>query len=268
MSKVVVITGASSGLGRATAQHLSEQGHRVFGTCRNPSQHQATAGFEMLPLEITDTTSIQSLVQCVREKAQRIDVLINNAGVGITGPQEEITMEAIHQHFKTNCYGPLELIQAVLPHMRQQKTGLIINITSIAADMGLPFRGPYAAAKSALERMSEALRMEVKAFRIEICNLAPGDFVSNIAQGRHHAPLLEDSPYYEPYKTSLEMMNAHVEQGIDPKAIVAKIEAIMEQKNPEVRYKVGAPLQKISGVLKVLLPSRWFEKLLMNHYKL
>ena len=268
MSKVVLITGASSGLGLTTALHFHQRGYRVFGTSRNPESYQNYHPFPFLTL---DNSKPETMTQCITqllEEAGRLDILINNAGVGITGPVEEIELAAIRQHFEVNCFGPLYLIQKVLPIMRKQKEGLIINITSIAADMGLPFRGPYSAAKGALERMTEALRMEAKAFGIRICNLAPGDFVSNIAERRHYAKLNKKSPYFETYQFSLDQINNHVSEGIDPQQIALKIEALVHEKNPQVRYKIGAPLQKLSGILKSLLPSRIFEKLLMNHYKL
>ena len=269
MSKVVFITGASSGLGLATALYLQKKGYKVFGTCRNPSQYEKHYPFTFLTLEISDSKSIQSCIKSVLDQTGgRLDVLINNAGVGITGPIEEIQLSAVKQHFEINCFGPLEIIQAVLPKMREQGEGLIINITSIASDFGLPFRGPYSASKGALERMAEALRMETQSFGIRICNVAPGDFISNIAERRHNVFLNKDSPYFKTYQFSLDQMNEHVDNGIDPKEIAKKIESLINTINPKVRYKVGAPLQKLSGILKSLLPSRIFEKLLMNHYKL
>jgi NAD(P)-dependent dehydrogenase (short-subunit alcohol dehydrogenase family) len=268
MSKVVLITGASSGLGLATALHLHEKGYTVFGTSRNPEKLHSKYPFTFLPLENTDPKSIQECLATVLKDAGRLDVLINNAGVGITGPMEEIELAAVRHHFETNCFGPLELIQAALPQMRSQREGLIINITSIASDMGLPFRGPYSAAKVALERMTEALRMETHSFGIRICNVAPGDFVSQIAERRHYATVKENSPYHKAYHHSLDQMNAHVDKGIDPKEIAKKLDSLIATKKLNVRYKIGAPLQKLSGILKSLLPSRIFEKLLMNHYKL
>ena len=268
MSKVVLITGASSGLGLTTALYLCDNGYTVYGTSRNPKQYENKYPFTFFALENEDPKSIESCVASVINEAGRLDVLINNAGVGITGPMEEIELSAVKQHFEINCFGPLKLIQAVLPQMRTQGEGLIVNITSIAADMGLPFRGPYSAAKGALERMSEALRMETKTFGIRICNLAPGDFVSNIAERRHYAPLKENSPYSKTYQFSLNQMNAHVDNGIDPKVIAQKIDDIIRTPKLKVRYVVGHFLQKLSGILKSLLPSRIFEKLLMNHYKL
>ena len=114
--------------------------------------------------------------------------MINNAGIGITGPLEEIPMEEMKRNFETNLFGPINMINAVLPYMRAQKSGQILNITSIAGYMGMPFRGFYSASKGALELITESYRMELKAFNISMSNIAPGDFATNIAAGRYHAP--------------------------------------------------------------------------------
>ena len=268
MSKVVLITGASSGLGLTTALYLHKKGHTVYGTSRKPERYDQQHPFSFLTLENADSESIRRCFKSVLDQSGRLDVLINNAGVGMIGPMEEIELNAVRQHFEVNCFGPLQLMQAVLPQMRLQGEGLIINITSIAADIGLPFRGSYSAAKGALERMSEALRMETKGHGIRICNVAPGDFASNIADRRHYASLDKDSPYFKTYQFSLEQINDHVDNGIDPIEITEIIESLIQTPKLKVRYKVGTPLQKLSGTLKSLLPSRIFEKLLMNHYKL
>ena len=152
--------------------------------------------------------------------------------------------------------------------MRQQQSGLIINITSIAGYMGLPYRGVYSASKGALELITEALRMEVKNFGIEITNLAPGDFATNIAAGRYHAPLLKGSAYEKPYGDTLQMMNEHVEIGSNPIQVAEAVLAIIETSKPKIHYKVGAFMQKFSIVLKRILPDKVYEKILMNHYKL
>ena len=170
--------------------------------------------------------------------------------------------------FDTNFFGPIEVMKAVLPAMRSQKQGLIINITSIAGYMGLPFRGVYSATKGALELITESLRMEVKGFGIQVTNIAPGDFATNIATGRYHAPVLENSAYREAYQKSLSLMDSHVDQGGDPVIMAKKIHSVIQKSSPRVRYKVGAFMQKFSVVLKRLLPSKVYERLLMNHYKL
>ena len=187
--------------------------------------------------------------------------------MGITGPMEEINADAIASNFATNCFGPLQMAQAVIPKMRDQSSGTIINITSIASYMGLPFRGPYSASKSALSIMSESLRMEVKEFGIKVLTLAPGDYATDIASRRYHSPVINKSPYKK-YKESLEEINKHVDKGNSPEEVAKAIAEILTKKNPRVHYQVGSFLQKLSKTLKNILPSRIFEKLIMNHYKL
>lgn len=267
MSKVVLITGGSTGIGKSIGEFLSEKGFIVYGTSRNPSKYRGSK-FPILPLDVKDVASIKSAVKTVIEKEEKLDVLINNAGAGITGPIEEIPEAEIQKNFDTNFFGPINVIKSVLPQMRKQNRGLIINVTSIAGYMGLPYRGIYSASKGALELTTEAFRMELKDFNIKMTNVAPGDFATNIAAGRYHAPLLEDSPYKIPYGNTLELMNAHVDSGSDPNLMAKKVFKIINTTNPKVHYKVGEFMQKFSIVLKRILPDKVYEKLLMNHYKL
>ena len=201
-------------------------------------------------------------------KTRRIDVLINNAGVGITGPLEEISMDEMKRNFETNLFGPINMINTVLPSMRSQHSGLILNITSIAGYMGLPFRGVYSASKGALELITESYRMELKSFNIKMSNIAPGDFATNIAAGRYHAPIFEDSPYKVPYGATLDMMDSHVDSGKNPLLMAEVVHKIITSKNPKIHYKVGAFLQKFSVVLKRILPDLWYEKLLSRFYNI
>lgn len=267
MSKVVFITGASSGIGNAIGEFLLVKGYKVYGTSRNP-ENVKQSSIELVALDVRNVASIRTAIQTVLDKEGKIDVLINNAGVGITGPLEEIPLEEIKNNFETNLFGPIEVMKAVLPSMRQQRVGLIINITSIAGYMGLPFRSVYSASKGALELITEGIRMEVKPFGIHIVNVAPGDFATNIAAGRYHAPLVKGSAYEKTYGTTLEMMNEHVDAGSNPNQMAEAIFKVIESQNPKVHYKVGAFMQKFSIVLKRILPDTVYEKLLMNHYKL
>jgi short-subunit dehydrogenase len=198
----------------------------------------------------------------------RLDIVINNAGVGITGPLEEIPAEEIRNNFETNFFGPIEVMKAALPQMRVQKSGLIINITSIAGYMGLPYRSVYSASKGALELITEALRMEVKSFGIQITNVAPGDFATNIASGRFHAPLIQGSAYEIPYGNTLKMMDEHVDGGSNPNEMAEVVYKIIQTKEPRIHYKVGVFMQKFSIVLKRIVSDKVYEKMLMNHYKL
>ena len=267
MSKVVLITGGSSGIGKSIGEFLNEKGFIVYGTSRN-SDNYKNSKFPILTLDVKKGETINLTVAKIIEKENRLDVVINNAGAGITGPIEEIPEDEIKNNFDTNFFGPINVIKAVLPQMRKQQSGLIINITSIAGYMGLPYRGIYSASKGALELLTEAFRMELKDFNIKMTNVAPGDFATNIAAGRYHAPLLENSPYKKPYGNTLELMNTHVNHGSSPNMMAEAVFKIINTPNPKSHYKVGEFMQKFSIVLKRILPDKVYEKLLMNHYKL
>ncbi|RYH74758.1 SDR family oxidoreductase [Flavobacteriaceae bacterium 144Ye] len=267
MSKVVLITGGSSGIGKSIGEFLLEKGFVVYGTSRNPERYSESK-LNLLALDVSNTQTITKAVQTIIDKEGRLDVLVNNAGAGITGPIEEIPDEEIKSNFETNFFGPINVIKAVLPQMRKQKSGLIINITSIAGYMGLPYRGVYSASKGALELITEAFRMEIKDFNVEMTNIAPGDFATNIAAGRYHAPVQEQSPYKTPYGNTLKLMDAHVDSGKDPLLMAKAVYKVINTKGPKAHYKVGEFMQKFSIVLKRILPDKVYEKMLMKHYKL
>jgi len=267
MSKVVLITGGSSGIGKSVGEFLSEKGFIVYGTSRSPEKYKQSK-FPILALDVKDEATISETVNTIIDKEGQLDVVINNAGAGITGPIEETPNAEIKNNFDTNFFGPINVIKAVLPLMRKQHAGLIINITSIAGYMGLPYRGVYSASKGALELLTEAFRMEIKDFNIKMTNIAPGDFATNIAAGRYHAPLLDDSPYKKPYGDTLDLMNTHVDNGSDPDMMAKSVYRIINTPNPKGHYKVGEFMQKFSIVLKRILPDKVYEKLLMKHYKL
>jgi short-subunit dehydrogenase len=267
MSKVVLITGGSSGIGKSVGEYLNQKGFKVYGTSRNPDRYSESK-FKIIGLDVTRIESISKCIQSVIDAEGRLDVVINNAGAGITGPVEEIPEAEVKRNFEINFFGPINVIKSVLPQMRKQNSGLIINITSLAGYMGLPYRGIYSASKGALELVTEAIRMEVSEFNIELTNVAPGDFATNIAAGRFHSPVIEGSPYSEKYGAILKTIDDDVDKGQDPVVMARKVYQIIESSHPNVRYKVGAPLQKFSIVLKRILPGRVYEKMLMNHYKL
>jgi len=266
--KIVLITGGSSGIGKSIGNYLKSKGHTIYGTTRNLSNYPDFSDFQLLELDVRNTNTINIAIAQLMDREGRLDVLINNAGVGITGPIEETPHEEILKTFETNFHGPLHMIKAVLPQMRKQGSGLIINITSIAGYMGLPYRGIYSATKGALEITTEALRMEIKDFGIHMTNLAPGDFATNIASGRYHAPVLTDSPYNQPYGNTLKMIDEGVNGANNPIEVAHMVYKIMNSKKPKVHYKVGSFMQKFSLTLKNLLPDKVYEKLLLNHYKL
>ncbi|SDX27123.1 Short-chain dehydrogenase [Lutibacter oricola] len=267
MSKVVLITGGSSGIGKSVGEFLTSKGFIVYGTSRNP-QNIKNHPFKLVALDVRNVETIEAAISEVIKNEGKLDVLVNNAGMGITGPVEETPTDEMRNVFETNFFGAIEVMKAVLPTMRAQKSGLIINVTSIAGYMGLPFRGIYSATKGALELVTEALRMEVKNFGIKVTNVAPGDFATNIASGRYHTPVFETSPYKKIYQSNLDLMDSHVDSGSDPIQMAEAIYKVINNSNPKVHYKVGDFMQKFSIVLKRILPDKVYEKLLMNHYKL
>tara|TARA_R110001599_G_scaffold84265_9_gene227125 strand:+ start:23548 stop:24351 length:804 start_codon:yes stop_codon:yes gene_type:complete len=267
MPKVVLITGATSGIGKSVANYLSKKGMVVYGTSRTQKEDKLLP-YKMVALDVLNAASIQKAVSIIIEKEGKIDVLVNNAGMGITGPIEETPTEEMKKVFDTNLFGAVDVMKAVLPEMRKQNSGKIINVTSIAGYMGLPFRGVYSATKGALELITEATRMEVKQFGIHIVNVAPGDFATNIAAGRFHTPVFENSAYKKTYQENLDLMDAHVDGGMNPLVMAKAVYNIIETKSPKIHYKVGGFMEKFSIVLKRVLPDKMYEKLLMNHYKL
>jgi NAD(P)-dependent dehydrogenase (short-subunit alcohol dehydrogenase family) len=265
--KVVLVTGASSGLGKSIAEYLSKD-YQVYGTSRKANQGEVISQVTFLQLDVSDKTTIQDAISYVLEKEGHIDFLINNAGVGIAGSIEETPEEMIREVFETNFFGVLNVCKGVLPVMRKQQSGCIINVSSIGGEIPLPYRGYYTATKSAVEHISEAMRMEVKPFGIRVAVLQPGDFTSNINHARKEAPLVSDSDYYPYYKKVKSQINTDVDGGFNPVLAAKVVKKIMEEKHPGLKYKVGAFMQRNAFRIKNLLPYKVFEKMLMKEYGL
>src|SRR5215468_1585535 len=166
--KVVLITGASSGVGQSTARLLSQKGYKVFGTSRNPARAEAIPAVEMLALDVRSDTSVSACVKAVVNQVGRVDVLVNNAAYELAGALEEISLEEAKAQFETNFFGVVRMVTAVLPLMRQRGQGQIINVSSLSGTSSIPFMGIYSASKFALEGYTEALRLEVKPFNVHV----------------------------------------------------------------------------------------------------
>ena len=261
--QVILITGASSGIGLSTAEYLVKKGHRVFGTSRSKPEQ---ANFEWICMDVTSRESVRTAVDLALEKAGRIDVLINNAGLGIVGPLEETTDELILKVFDTNVLGVMRVCRAVIPVFREQRSGLILNISSIAAEMGLPFRGIYSASKASLEILTESLSMELKEFNIKVCSVLPGDIATSINQNRLVVGLRENSVYADSFAKIHKQINEEVSQAAPPIVIAKTVARIIDRKNPELHYTVGPFIQKSAILLRRILPQRSFERLLMWFY--
>ena len=268
MKKVIYITGISSGFGKETAGILAEQGHTVYGTVRKDSGSDNNVHY--LKMDLTDIDSIKKAVLTVLEKEGRIDVLINNAGMHTGGPIETTPAEYAKLQMDTNFFGMFQLTREVLPVMRKQGGGTIINFSSIGGLMGLPFQPFYSASKFAIEGFSEALRIEVKQFNIKIVLINPGDFhTSNSANRRNYlAPTGTGNPYNDQFLKSMEVIEKDEAAGWEPVVLARKIVRIVECKNPRQRYIIASFEQKLAVVLKYILPGKWFMKILADHYKI
>lgn len=177
---VVLVTGVSSGIGRATAQMFAKQGCQVFGTVRNLSKATPLPGVQLIEMDVSDQGSVQRGIQSVMNSAKRIDVLVNNAGVAMLGAAEETSIDEAKWMFDTNVFGILRTSQAVLPHMRAQRSGRIVNVSSVLGFLPAPYMGLYSAAKHAVEGMSETLDHEVRQFGVRVLLVEPGFTKSNL----------------------------------------------------------------------------------------
>lgn len=268
MKKVILITGISSGFGKQTAELLAAKGHSVYGTVRGDAETDSKVN--CLKLDLTNTDSIKQAVQTVLQKEGRIDILINNAGMHTGGPIETSPVEDIKLQLDTNFMGMVHLTREVLPLMRQQGGGTIINFSSIMGLMGLPFQAFYSAGKFAIEGFSEALRMEVKQFNIKVILINPGDFRTNNSANRRNflAPTGINDPYHEQFEKTLAIVEKEEANGWEPVVLARKIVKIVDCKNPRQRYIIASFEQKLAVVLKYIIPGKWFRKILEDHYKI
>src|SRR2546425_4169268 len=237
-NRAVLITGASSGFGRETARLLLVRGFKVYGTSRNPSAKPQESGVGMIALDVDSDDSVQNGVKDLLDEAGRLDVLVNNAGYVLTGGAEETSIAEAKAQLETDFFGPVRMAKAVLPTMRKQGSGQIINISSMAAILPVPFEGYYAAAKAALLAWSEALRHEVKSLGIKVSVIEPGFFKTNLGNTRKIAkyPIRD---YDHLRLQAVSTLDEDFRNGADPKIVGETVLRIIESKNPKLEYAVG-----------------------------
>lgn len=263
--KVILITGISSGFGEKTAELLAQNGHIVYGTVRKKITPKSN--FHVLLMDLMNPDSIAETAKTVFDNEGRIDVLINNAGMHTGGSIETLPLEYVKMQMETNFMGMVHLSRLVLPMMRNQGGGTIINFGSIGGIMGLPFQGYYSASKFAIEGFSEALRMEVKQFKINVVVINPGDFhTNNSANRRGFIVRSESDPYQSQFEKTLSIIENDEAKGWKPQILAEKIVKIVECRNPKQRYIIASNEQKLAVVLKHFLPGKIFSKILESHY--
>jgi NAD(P)-dependent dehydrogenase (short-subunit alcohol dehydrogenase family) len=261
----IVITGASSGIGKAVANHLAKVGHQVLGTSRY--KEGRFDNFELLKLDVTDNSSVEKFIEQIFHRFQQVDVLINNAGYVISGPVENITIEEAKQQIDTNYFGVVRLTQKFLPHFRANNKGKIINICSLAGQIGMPFQAHYSASKYALEGFTDALRLELSPFKIQVCNINPGDFRTNITYNRKITPHI-DSAYKMQFERILDIYATEENNGADPVRIANLITSLLSKNKLKARYTVGKFSQTSSVTFKRIFGTQLFERVMKIMWKI
>jgi NAD(P)-dependent dehydrogenase (short-subunit alcohol dehydrogenase family) len=248
MSKVVLVTGASSGLGRATAALLAAGGIRVYGTSRTPARDDL--GWPMLPLDVRSNSSVAACVAQVLMREGRIDALVNNAGYAFVGAVEETSLDETRAQLETNFFGALRMMQAVLPAMQAQGSGRIVNISSLAGAVAFPFLGAYAASKQALEAMSEALAHELRGSDVRVTLLEPDGMRTAI--GFHH-PRVEH-PTLGPRRRHVLGLLQHATTGAgnDPELLARAVADAIASPAPPLRIVIGEGARRMIAARRTM----------------
>jgi short-subunit dehydrogenase len=272
--KVVIITGASSGIGKATALMLKNEGHIVYGVARRVEMMKdlETAGIKIIKTDLTIDKDMTNLVETVVKENGRIDVLVNNAGYGDYGAIEDVSMETARKQIEVNLIGLARMCQLVLPHMRAQKSGKIFNISSIGGKISTPLGGWYHASKFAVEGLSNSLRLETKKFCIDVIVVEPGAIATewssvmldNLKKTSGNGAYKEDVEKFTAFFSHIEHRGGK-ETASSPDVIAKVISKGMKAKNPKIRYVAGKLAKPILFMRKIL-SDKAFDKLILKMF--
>lgn len=269
---VVLVTGCSSGIGRALCQAFHDRGCRVIATSRRPGtltslEHQ---GMGVFPLDVTNTDAIETVVASIIDQEGRLDILVNNAGYGQFGPLMDVDLQTLHQQFATNVFAPLALIQRVAPVMKSQGRGTIVNIGSISGLVTTPFAGAYCGSKAAFHAISDALRLELQPFGIHVVTVQPGAVRSNFGQaGAASLATWETADsWYASLKDQVRSRAvASQAEGMPAQEFAHRVVARIVRDSPPPRLRFG-PKSQWLPLLRLVLPTRLFEELLSRKFGL
>ena len=268
--KVVLITGASSGIGMATASVLNERGYQVYAAARQVEKMKSLrqAGIHVLAMDVTKEEAMASAIQTINREAGTIDVLVNNAGYGSYGALEDVPISEAKYQFEVNVFGLARLIQLVLPAMRAQRAGRIINVSSIGGRIGEPHGAWYHATKFAVEGLSDSLRMELKQFGIEVVVIQPGAIQTewNRIARENLVKVSGGTVYQDLVGKHAQMLENADRRGSQPLVIAKTIERAIEDRHPKTRYAAGAGAKAILFIRKIL-SDRAFDKLMLSQMK-
>ena len=265
---VVLVTGAATGIGRATAELLSRRGHRVFGTSRDPSRVSAPEGIEMVALDVTVGESVAAGVRAVLERAGRVDALVNNAGYGLLGAAEETSHEEFAAQLDTNFVGAVRTTAAVLPHLRRQGAGKIVNVSSLGGTAALPYTAAYAASKFALEGYSEALRHELLPFGVYVSLVSPTNVRTETLATSNRVVAAAHPAYAAARERFVSAFKADGSASrVLPGDVAEVIARAIEHPRPRLRHPIGMQARLIP-LLKAVLPQPAFETAIRRQLKL
>lgn len=242
----VFLTGASAGIGLETAKRLSKEGFHIWGTSRNLSRLPKLKNFHPVQLDLNNTDSINQAFDHALKEAETFHILINNAGNGFLGPAEKLPREIWQEQFQTLFFGPLQLTHKVLPVMRKQNSGLIINVSSLASRFPIPFMGPYNAAKAAFSSLTQTLRLELgHNHPIHIVDLQPGDIRTAFNDAMRIAKEIDTSDYSNSIKNAFDVIKANMESAPEPKVVAKEILRIIHNPASGPVFKAGSFFQTI-----------------------
>jgi len=264
-SRVALVTGASSGFGKAIAVLLSKNGFRVFGTSRRPEVAQPD-GFQMLSLDVNSDESVRACVSSVLDQTGRLDLLVNNAGFVLSGAIEETSIEEAKSQFETNFFGVMRMTREVLPIMRGQQAGRIVIIGSVGGLLAGPFEGMYIATKHALEGYTETLRLEVKGFGIRVSIIEPGFFKTGLFKSE--TPVRARLPEYDRARKNASVVREgeHRGKALPPALVAELVLRVARSSSPRLRYAIGK--EKGAIRLKKIIPEGVYESFTRKHWKL
>lgn len=266
MKKVILVTGASSGIGLACSNALVASGHIVYGSTRNLSR-TTNVSFKPIELDVTDEVSVNIAITQILKAEGRLDVLVNNAGNGVAGPAYAMPVDAAKKQFEVNFFGVVRMCSAALPKMIEAKKGLIVNIGSLAGLFGLPYQSMYSASKYAIEGYSQSLRMELINTGVRVVVINPGDFRSAFSQNREKVSFSINNPTLQnEYNAAVAAMEKDESIAPHPDSLAKQLCKIVAASKPAHRYLVGGVGQTIVPTLKRILPGFLFEKLMNDHY--
>lgn len=264
--KVVLVTGASSGIGKATALYFQERDWMVFGLSRSG---RVPEGVQAVLADVAKPEEVRTAVQEVMNRAQRLDAVVHAAGIGGSGSLEDFPLEEVRKIMNTNWFGTVHLLQACLPHLRQRSKAAFVAVSSIAGLMGVPFHGVYSASKFAVEALVESARMELSGTGVKVVSVCPGDTATPIIGNQHRAGVEEVQPIYQKnYKRAERAMRESVDKGLPPERVAAIIWQAVNHKRPPVRYIVGDFIQKLAPLAKRWLGAQLFERIMKLYYGL